>query len=931
MAFFVAPGGFIGGTSLGNLYVRLTADPSAFIRAMMASQQATSQAAAQMTQAVVGMAGAVSSAIIGMTAVAINEFAKFNKAMTEATAIMGEVSLKTRIGLETTARSLAKDLSISAKDLAQAFYFLTSAGLDAQQSMRALPIVARFASAGVLDMEKATSLLANAQSALGLKSKDAIENMKNMAKVADAITAANILADATSEQFAKALTNKAGAAMRAFNVDFQEGIAVLAAFADQGIKAEEAGEAFSIILRDLQRSALNSPQIFREFGVSVFDAAGNVRSLADILHDMEGALAGTSSEQKRLVLQMMGFQDRSLSAMLSVIGVSDKIKEYTARIKEMGGATEEVSQKQMTSLIDQATTLWHRIQDLAIQIGKELEPVLREWIDRMKEVIDEISDFEQRTGALSAAAATVVDVFKAILVGLMTVWTVLKNVATVIADTLVSLWSVLKPLGLFLVDILKRVGVAIYEAAKAFEFLFKAVQSLIRFNIFEAQRNLETFKDRFLGAFSEAWQGVKEDSKKNWDDLKEGWNQLLKVFPEMAKMTLEDLAQQWEQYADRVLKLFPSFEERQKKTEALMDTTKKQLQGVAQAADGVRKAVDKASESFQRMSVQAVINSHKVEALLNLLGVPKMSQRPVAPNVKALMERITFESGGNVNTEQAAEMLRAANIPVGGMARGASALELLGPETFQIRQFQEEIEQNKAKLDILKQLGDQEVELTEDIQKRKEEAIKAYNERLKELTLAQSVLLIKQYENSFGELADALKGFAGEQSGIYKAMFAVSKAFALADAIIKIQQGMAQALVLPFPANLAAIAQVVSATASIISTIQSVTMTFSGERAMGGPVQRNRTYLVGEKGPELFVPSQSGSIIPNDRLAMGGSVQVIVNNFTDAQAEVRERQIGEKRVIEVMIKRIKQELSSDVRDGRGDFVRAMESTYRLKR
>jgi tetratricopeptide (TPR) repeat protein len=508
---------------------------------------------------------------------------------------------------------------------------------------------------------------------------------------------------------------------------------------------------------------------------------------------------------------------------------------------------------------------------------------------------------------------------------------VLRSVATIIADTLVSLWTVMKPLGMFLVDILKRLGIAIYEAAKSFEFLFKSIQSLIKFNLSEAQRNLEIFKDRFLGAFSDAWQGVKEDSRKNWEDLKEGWNQMLKTFPEMAKMTLGDLAQQWEQYADRVLKLFPSFEERQKKTEALMGTTKKHLQGVAQAAEEVSKAVDRASESFQRMSVQAVINSRKVEALLNLLGVPKMTQRPVAPNLRELMERITFESGGNVNTEAAAEMLRAANIPVGGMTRGASALELLGPEVFQIRQFQEEIEQNKAKLDILRQLGEQEVELTEEIQKRKEEAIKAYNERLKELTLAQSVLLIKQYESAFGELANALEWFADEQVGIYEAMFAVSKAFALADAIIKIQQGIAQALVLPFPANLAAMAQIISATASIVSTIQSVTMTIAGERAMGGPVQRNRTYLVGEKGPELFTPSQSGFIIPNDRLAMGGSVQVIVNNFTDAQAEVRERQIGEKRVIEVMIKRLKQELSSDIRDGRGDFVRAIESTYRLRR
>lgn len=39
----------------------------------------------------------------------------------------------------------------------------------------------------------------------------------------------------------------------------------------------------------------------------------------------------------------------------------------------------------------------------------------------------------------------------------------------------------------------------------------------------------------------------------------------------------------------------------------------------------------------------------------------------------------------------------------------------------------------------------------------------------------------------------------------------------------------------------------------------------AGARASGGPVQRNRTYLTGEDGPEMFVPKQDGTIIPNKR------------------------------------------------------------------
>lgn len=47
---------------------------------------------------------------------------------------------------------------------------------------------------------------------------------------------------------------------------------------------------------------------------------------------------------------------------------------------------------------------------------------------------------------------------------------------------------------------------------------------------------------------------------------------------------------------------------------------------------------------------------------------------------------------------------------------------------------------------------------------------------------------------------------------------------------------------------------------------------FGGERADGGPVQTGKTFLVGERGPELFTPNSSGSIISNDKLGGKGTV-----------------------------------------------------------
>jgi hypothetical protein len=49
-------------------------------------------------------------------------------------------------------------------------------------------------------------------------------------------------------------------------------------------------------------------------------------------------------------------------------------------------------------------------------------------------------------------------------------------------------------------------------------------------------------------------------------------------------------------------------------------------------------------------------------------------------------------------------------------------------------------------------------------------------------------------------------------------------------------------------------------------------------RATGGPVSAGRTYLVGEKGPELVVPSSSGTVVPNNKLGSTSNTYSITVN-----------------------------------------------------
>jgi len=77
---------------------------------------------------------------------------------------------------------------------------------------------------------------------------------------------------------------------------------------------------------------------------------------------------------------------------------------------------------------------------------------------------------------------------------------------------------------------------------------------------------------------------------------------------------------------------------------------------------------------------------------------------------------------------------------------------------------------------------------------------------------------------------------------------------------------------------------------------------FSGQRANGGPVMSGRSYLVGERGPEVFTPSTAGMISPNSSLG-GGPTNIVVNVDASGSAVEGDNQGGEElgRVLSVAI------------------------------
>lgn len=348
-----------------------------------------------------GVAAGVTAAVGGIAVVSVNEFAKFDAALTKSMSIMGDLSDEMKTTMSDAAREVAKTTTFSAEQAAESYYFLASAGLDAASAVEAMPAVAQFAQAGMFDMALATDLLTDAQSALGLTIRDdAVANMENMVRVSDTLSRASQLANASIEQFSISLTTKAGTALKTVGKDVEEGAAALAVFADQGVKGEIAGTQLTNTIFGLSDRANAVPEKFEALGISVFDSAGQMRNFADIADDFNGAMSDMSTEQKLATLSQLGFTKQARNGLLLLMENGEALRTYENELRNAGGTTEEVAEKQLESFSAQLGLLKASFTDLAIEIGGPIAEGLSGLMADFRPLVDmmlpKIRDFMEK-------------------------------------------------------------------------------------------------------------------------------------------------------------------------------------------------------------------------------------------------------------------------------------------------------------------------------------------------------------------------------------------------------------------------------------------------------------------------------------------------------------------------------------------------------
>lgn len=151
---------------------------------------------------------------------------------------------------------------------------------------------------------------------------------------------------------------------------------------------------------------------------------------------------------------------------------------------------------------------------------------------------------------------------------------------------------------------------------------------------------------------------------------------------------------------------------------------------------------------------------------------------------------------------------------------------------------QELINQQTQELAQLQSFNDQKLITEEEFQQRKQQIIEKYRNNQFQEQMGLYATGLNDLGNAFGTLTSIVEQSAGKQSAAYKAMFAISKAFAIAEATVKLSQAIAQALADPTAltpaqkfANMTAVA---SAGVNLVSQITSVGFATGGYTGDGG-------------------------------------------------------------------------------------------------
>lgn len=470
----------------------------------------------------------VTAAVTGLGTAAVTTAANFESSMSQVQATMGITkdamstvdgqTVNTMDTLNELAKKMGSETAFSASECAQALNYLALAGYDTQQMCDTLPTVLNLAAAGDIDLASASDMVTDAMSALGMEVSEAGTMVDQMAKTASSTnTSVAQLGEGILTIGATAKSVKGGTA------ELNTALGILA---NNGIKGAEGGTHLRNIILSLQNPTDKAADTMNALGLSVYDSEGNMRSMNDILGDLNTAMDGMTGEEKSNIISKI-FNKTDLSSVNALLAnTGDSWDELQQSITNSGGAAQQMADTQLDNLQGQLTILKSALEGLAISLGGLLMPYIKMIVGWIQSFVDWLNSLDEGTQKVIVTIALVAAAVGPILIIVGKVISAVGTIMTIVPKVVSLIKGVQSAFALLnttmLANPIMLIIAAIAALVAAFIYLWNTNEGFRQFwiDLWENIKNAVTVAVDAISQFlTAAWKFIKTTAETVWNAI----------------------------------------------------------------------------------------------------------------------------------------------------------------------------------------------------------------------------------------------------------------------------------------------------------------------------------------------------------------------------------------------------------------------------
>lgn len=353
-------------TEIERLIVKVVGDVSQYTKPLEDALKSTTNFVSSVTAAFEKLASAVMAA-------STNAFATFQERLANIEGLVGIAAVKVAEFGEQILK-MAPGLGKGPQELADALYFITSAGLKGAKAMDALEFSAKAAAAGLGSTQAVADAVTSAMNAYAKQNMTAVQ-------VTDIMVAAVREGKMEAHSLA-AVMGRLLPLTSALGVDFAEISGALAAMSRIGSTAADSASSMNSLFLGLRKPTKDGAEALQSVGLSY-------QMLRDIIRRPGGTI-----EAMRLVDKAFGDNEEAIAKvfpnMRAIRGVlnllsqdAGTINEVMVGVRNSAGDTEKALAAMTKTISFQFKQMWASMQVVLIGIGQMLAPV----VERVNQVI----------------------------------------------------------------------------------------------------------------------------------------------------------------------------------------------------------------------------------------------------------------------------------------------------------------------------------------------------------------------------------------------------------------------------------------------------------------------------------------------------------------------------------------------------------------